>query len=397
MNIIVHRGTKQIGGCATEINSDKARIFIDFGEELPDIDGNIPSRLLAIDGLTEGAKSCDGVFFTHYHGDHIGMLAHIMPEVPLYMGQATKEIYLAFQKRIRRGEELDTTWIRTFQVAKKTQIKNISVTPFLVDHSAYDAHMFLVEAGGRKILHTGDFRTHGFRGKGVLTTLKKYVGQVDVLIIEGTNLYKDDKRIVEERELQKELGELVSKHKYVFVICPSTNIDRIASFNSITPSGEYFFCDSYQKDVIEIARKHGEKRSSLYSFGKVTTYGRNLEHKAIEQGFVMMVRSNKMFLDIMNKYKENYNSECLVIYSMWEGYLQQENSPLKLMVEGFQNIAQLHTSGHATREAIIDVCNTVRPKQAIIPIHTNKPEEFSALELPYNIKYLEDGEVFKVL
>ena len=32
INII--KGTNQIGGCITEIQSDKARIIIDFGEDL---------------------------------------------------------------------------------------------------------------------------------------------------------------------------------------------------------------------------------------------------------------------------------------------------------------------------------------------------------------------------
>ena len=42
-------------------------------------------------------------------------------------------------------------------------IKDIKVTPLVVDHSAYNAYMLLIEADGKKILHTGDFRNHGFK------------------------------------------------------------------------------------------------------------------------------------------------------------------------------------------------------------------------------------------
>ena len=35
MNIIIHRGANQIGGCITEITTDGAKIFIDFGSNLP--------------------------------------------------------------------------------------------------------------------------------------------------------------------------------------------------------------------------------------------------------------------------------------------------------------------------------------------------------------------------
>lgn len=31
MNITIHRGANQIGGCITEIATEKAKIFIDFG------------------------------------------------------------------------------------------------------------------------------------------------------------------------------------------------------------------------------------------------------------------------------------------------------------------------------------------------------------------------------
>ena len=114
IEIIIHRGTKQIGGCVTEIRTEEARIFIDLGSELPDIYGNTPPETLSIDGVTQAGNDCDGVFFTHYHGDHIGMISLVMPHVPLYMGQATKEIHLTYQRRINRGHIPADDRIRTF-------------------------------------------------------------------------------------------------------------------------------------------------------------------------------------------------------------------------------------------------------------------------------------------
>ena len=35
MNIKVHRGLNQIGGCITEIWTNTSRVFIDFGQNLP--------------------------------------------------------------------------------------------------------------------------------------------------------------------------------------------------------------------------------------------------------------------------------------------------------------------------------------------------------------------------
>lgn len=90
--ITIHRGTEQIGGCVTEIKTDKARIFIDFGQELPGT--KTTKENLKIDGLNCADGDCDGVFFTHYHGDHIGMFKEIKENVPLYMGECSREIML---------------------------------------------------------------------------------------------------------------------------------------------------------------------------------------------------------------------------------------------------------------------------------------------------------------
>lgn len=52
-------------------------------------------------------------------------------------------------------------------------IGDIKVTPFYNCHSIYDSYMFLIEADGKRIWHTGDYREHGYLGKGLFPTLKK--------------------------------------------------------------------------------------------------------------------------------------------------------------------------------------------------------------------------------
>lgn len=61
MQVVIHRGTHQIGGCATEIRTDRTRILIDFGSSL-----RTPEDVLRIPGLNCGEADFDGVFLTHY-------------------------------------------------------------------------------------------------------------------------------------------------------------------------------------------------------------------------------------------------------------------------------------------------------------------------------------------
>lgn len=98
MQIVIHRGAHQIGGCCTELRTDQARILIDFGDELPE-PGQV-SRPLELEGVTCGKADCGGVFFTHYHGDHVGQIGSILPGIPLYMGGVAKEIFSLYQQRV---------------------------------------------------------------------------------------------------------------------------------------------------------------------------------------------------------------------------------------------------------------------------------------------------------
>ena len=53
MNIVIHRGTHQIGGSAIEISTASTRIILDFGNELSLDEKYIPIGF-DIDGVTKG-------------------------------------------------------------------------------------------------------------------------------------------------------------------------------------------------------------------------------------------------------------------------------------------------------------------------------------------------------
>ncbi len=389
MQIIIHRGTHQIGGCVTEYRTKTTRIFIDFGAEL----SNENPKPLEIQGVSCGKTCCDAVFFTHYHGDHIGLLDTINKDIPLYMGEASKTIAKILNHRLSKSQRVksyDTKRvdsIKTFAPAKRITVGDITITPYSVDHSAYDAYMFLIEADGKRILHTGDFRTHGFRGKGVRAVLEKYVGKIDALVCEGTTLNRAETKCETEYDLAKKIKKVIEENKYVFILCSSTNIDRLAGVCQAVPQGRYCLCDKYQKSVIDYIKKYGGPHSDLYKFPKVLWYGENIDEKMTEKGFCMFVRSgNAEHKGIMEKYK---SLKPVVIYSMWKGYLEDEK--MKKFLEGYKRI-DLHTSGHADSDAIKMVADITQPDM-VIPMHTEVPEAFLKLVGAEKVKLAKDKEV----
>lgn len=389
MQIIIHRGTHQIGGCATEISNGSTRILIDFGTELPDADGNVSSDILKIDGLNCGKADFDGVFLTHYHSDHIGLISSIPESIPIFMGSTAVEILTAFSHRTQDKYKSISDRIQPLCALNPIVVGNMRVTPIPADHSAYDAFMYLVETEGRRILHTGDFRLHGFRGKATSKLICRYASDIDVLIVEGTQLSRNSHNTTE-LELHKEISNEILSHKYVFALCASTNIDRLASFYNATPYGRYFVCDKYQKEILDLVAV--KSQSQWYQFNKTLTYGKNLELE--KRGFVMPVRVNNKFKRIMSQYQES-----ILIYSMWEGYLDGRSPVLSEFISPFKksgNIRYLHSSGHATATDTQAFCNLVNPKIGAIPIHTEDGNNFEKLKLNCPMLYLNDGEVFSL-
>ena len=99
MTITIHRGIKQIGGCITEIKSEKGtKILIDLGHNLPEGDkpsDDIYDKPEKLDELLEGINA---VFYTHPHGDHLSFEAKVREAgIPQYIGKASKAMLLVLK------------------------------------------------------------------------------------------------------------------------------------------------------------------------------------------------------------------------------------------------------------------------------------------------------------
>jgi ribonuclease J len=385
--IIIHRGAKQIGGVSVEISTDVAKVFIDLGENLPGTDTPAPE----IDGLTYGSGKNSALFLTHYHGDHIGLLDKALPDVPVYMGAIAKKILLNLAERIYK-ERLPL--FQNIQPIGNGEIivGDIKVTPIpYADHSAVDAFMFVVEADGCRILHTGDFRFHGMQGETTLEMLNRFAKNIDYIICEGTLLSREGVAPKSEAEIMREAAEIMATCPYVFVLCSSTHIERILSFYKANPKGRLFICDKYQKKQIAAASEAlSDLGGSNFNMKFVYDYAPNLDSHMEEKGFCMMVRQGDYFKKIMEKFNEK-----IVIYSMWTGYLDErtKNQDLVDFLAPYKYHV-FHTSGHASKEDLRKLFDIINPKRGVIPIHTNAPEKFRDIVPKNMLHLLRDGEIF---
>jgi len=407
MKILIHRGANQIGGCITEIQSaNGTRVLIDLGHNLPGETESQdkfddPSNLYA---LLEGIS---GIIYTHNHGDHLGFFDRVPSDVPQYIGEMSREVTCnildeSLNKAVRAKHKslieeivnkiLKLKSFRAYTSDGPFMVGDISITPYFVSHSAADSHMLLIECDGKRVLHTGDLREHGFLGKGLEKTLRKYIGQVDVLITEGTMLSRDDEQTKTESEIQSTMSGLMGKYKNVFVLCSSTNFDRLAGLHKANArfKGRPFVCDVYQNEQFKTLTKYSGRHSDLYVIDDAVEMSLrkvNLHKRMAEKGFTMVVRDNPTFrkwigflLPLLDP------AQTVLVYSQYKGYLN-EQIKLQEFVKMFgDNMVHLHTSGHATRTTLAKICNILNPSTAIIPIHKDAAADFLTLDIPDALK-----------
>ncbi|MBS6981315.1 MAG: MBL fold metallo-hydrolase [Oscillospiraceae bacterium] len=390
MKLCIHRGTHQIGGIAAEISTASTRILIDMGDELS-LDPNFVSAPLNIPGVTDGNGHCEAVLFTHYHGDHTGQMLRIRPEIPLYAGALAKDIMrLSSAHSWKKDEALckRIETIRTFSAGVPFLIGDIQITPFSIDHSAADSYLFLIEADGKRILYTGDFRLHGVRGKTMDKILDRRIGKVDAIITEGTTVSRTDGKTVTEWELQARVRNYLQQYKYVFVLCATTNLDRIFALARAVPRGKYCICDDYQKTLVETVSKHWNGISSFYEMPKLLSFKYHPPARFAELGGLMFVRANSKFEAIIRQYDP---AQSILLYSMWDGYRTKPDSNIPEFLSLTGTWAELHTSGHASPDDLRHVIEKADP-EIVIPMHTDAPQKMQTLCQNRKVILLKDRE-----
>jgi len=386
MEINILRGQNQIGGSIIEISSKNTKIILDIGSNLDDKEIIVPE----IEGLFKGKAKYDGILISHYHGDHIGLATKILPEIPIYMGEKSYEIYKVSNEYMGK-EYLKEP--KTFKPEEEFLIGDIKITPYLCDHSAFDSYMFLLDCEGKRMLYTGDFRSNGRKS---FEPLLRKLPKVDLLITEGTNLSnnKIGKINLTEKELEKKGIELLEGNdKPVFVLMAATNIDRIVTFYKIANATKrLFLLDTYAGLITDTIGGNipnpgtfSNVRMFLTNQNKyeiLENYKKNkIGRKGIvNSNFMMCVRSSmKQYLE---NYPEGFSFEgCTMFYSMWEGYKKEKNMKefLEFMEEKGVKIISLHTSRHADEKDFDKLIKKVEPK-IIIPVHTENSEWFKRYE-----------------
>ena len=199
-----------------------------------------------------------------------------------------------------------------------------------------------------------------------------------------------------ETELRREAGEIMKRYKNVFVMCSSTDMERLATFYAANRylKSKPLVCDCFQKDIFEIFTESAGVHTAIFRFKDIYEY-RSTNTKLMawmaDKGFCMFVRATDKFKDYCEALLPQLNpNDTVLIYSRWKEYVNPDSrhaiQQYVDFVSMFPNLEKLHTSGHASADCLAEVCNLVNPTLGIIPIHSEDSASYSSLPISEALK-----------
>ncbi len=429
MNITIHRGTRQIGGSCVEVESGPDRILLDLGLPLSIRDDEPATAEQSVESLTASAvlPNVDGVYnnalpqvsavvVSHVHQDHLGLAHHVHPSIPVYATEGTWALHDVLQVFVPKPTAVVTR--RVLPKRQPVHFGSLAVTAIPVDHSAPDAVALLVEAGGKRLLYSGDLRTHGRKSYLHSDLIRNLAGSINVLLLEGTTIGRINSEPVTEESLEGDLLALLAQQKHLALIfCSSQNLDRLVTiYRAVKRTRKLMVIDLYTAYTLEQLRclsNHlpqwswpevrvvpwGYQQQRLVEAGHSAFLENTKRHwigwevmKERKRDIVLLMRSNRKIADFERELGEEV-SETQVIWSMWEGYWERDQCVRPFCEKHTIARSKLHTSGHAPLAELQRIAEGLKP-ELVVPIHTERAEEFS--QYFACVRVLADGEVLRI-
>ena len=394
MKICIRRGANEIGGSCVEVVADNGkRILIDLG--MPLIDDMEPDHGCMPDIDYDGLSA---VLISHPHGDHYMLVPFMVKEVDIYMGEVASAIILAANSYMKyRTIDLE----KTLPIAHKksfTIADTFKVTPYLTDHSAYDSYMFLIEADGKRILYTGDFRMHGRKASLVQSMMSNPPKDIDVMLLEGTNI-GNEKNCAPESDIEMDfLQEFKNTKGLVTVQSSCQNIDRLVTVYRAAKRAGRILVLPWNMGLLSMALKN-DKIPNFKSFAdvkKFITDGNPKKHEITSEKIAQKPEKYVVFLTssiyMLLEWEGLFNKDTTYIWSLWAGYKKlpyTAGTIAKIKAYGAKIAKDIHTSGHASLSDSKQFAKSIAAKKVIV-MHTKYPKQF-AKEIP-NGMAVKDNE-----
>lgn len=383
LRIIPLGGLGEIGKNMTVIEYGDEILVIDVGIMFPandmlGIDTIIPDYNYLMDKLDR----VKGVLVTHGHEDHVGALPYFMQDVdaPIYATPLTKGL---IEVKMRQAKLDDKVEVVEIQAGSTFGIGSFTIEPFHVAHSIPDCVGFGITTPVGLIVHTGDYKFDHtpadgwppdfaklaeFSRRGVLclladsTNADKPGWTQTETAIEGAfdDLFKE----AEGRIIVASFASLISRIQQVADMAVKYGRKLAITGRSMRENTKMArrlgYLDIDDDLLIDISEIGGYPKNKI----AIMATGSQGEPTAV-MGRLARGRHNRLQVEegdtiVFSAHAIPGNEE--IVYRTINQLFRQGANVM------YENIANVHVSGHAAQEEMKLLINLVKPK-FLIPVH----------------------------
>lgn len=376
-------GVGEIGKNMTALEYNDEIVIVDAGltfpdDDLPGVDIVIPDMSYII----ENKDKVKALLLTHGHEDHIGAVPFLLEQVPVTIYGSRLTLALVENKM----KEHPKVKYKTVAVKPKNVLKigNFIIEFIKVSHSIAGSLALSITTPAGTVVHTGDFKIDYEPIDGEMTDLTRLgeIGRkgVQLLLCESTNVCRKGYSM-SEKSVGRTLDDIIKNHanNRIIVATFASNIHRMQQILSIAEkyNRKIAFTGRSMINVSEVALKLGElkfNRENIVDLEKVD----KMDDKEIlimttgSQGEPMSALT-RMAAGEFKNLKIRQNDLVILSASPIPGNEKNVynviNALYKLGADViYDELADVHTSGHACQEELKLMHSLVKPK-FFMPVH----------------------------
>lgn len=376
-------GVGEIGKNMTAFEYNDEIIVVDAGltfpgDDLPGIDVVIPDFTY----LINNKDKVKAIILTHGHEDHIGGLPFVLEQIkaPIYGSRLTLALV---ENKMKEHPRVNYKAI-TVKPKNVLKIGAFSVEFIKVSHSIAGSLALCITTPAGNVVHTGDFKIDFEPIDGVMTDLQRFgeLGKkgVNLLMCESTNVCRPGYSM-SEKSVGRALEEIFKTHteNRIFVATFASNIHRLQqilnlaekygrkvaftgrSMINITDVGMKIGEISFNREIlidIDKIDKYADKELLIVTTGSQGEPGSALPRMATGDFKQIKIGPNDLIVFSSSPIPGNEKSVYNVINSLF-----QKGADVI-----YDELSEVHASGHACQEEIKTIHSLVKPK-FFMPIH----------------------------
>ena len=384
LKIMFLGGVGEIGKNMMALEYGNDIVIIDCGatfpyvEDMPGIDLVVPD----ITYLIQNKNKIRGMVITHGHEDHIGAIPYVVGDinVPIY---GSKLAVALMQNKLKEFPKIKAKLV-SVKPRDIVKLGVFSVEFINVCHSIAGSFAMAITTPVGLMVHTGDFKIDYTPLNNNFTDLTRLaeLGKQGVMLLtsESTNVEREGFSI-SEKKVGKTLDDLFAKYKdnRIFVATFPSNVYRLQELLDLAEKygRKVTFTGRSMVNVTETAYKIGElkfNRDLFIDIEKVNCY-KDSELLIVTTGSQgePMSALTRMASGEFQKIKLDDNDCIIFSSSPIPGNEKSVNNVINNLCKLgctiiYDQLAEVHASGHAYREELKLIHYLLRPKH-FMPVH----------------------------